>query len=569
MFHSSAGGLTDRVIILFTRGNDQLLRETMSINSETHGDYKELLHFLSQPSSYPHKPDSVQHIQTHISHVYIVPPYVYKLKKPLNLEFLDYSSLEKRHRFCQQEVKLNRRLCREVYLGVEAICQSEAGFQIIPEEQASQDRVVEYVVKMKQLPQEYFLQHYVANATLTSEHLDRLADTLVTFYQDQHVSEEAEKWGNIETIRYNTDENFRQVAPFVGTVIDEMAFEAIKKFTNLYFQKKRGLFHQRVTEKRIVDGHGDLHLDHIHISPDGVCIYDCIEFNDRFRYGDLASDLAYLAMDLDFHDHPKSESYLINQMAERLEDYKLNQILNFYKCYRAFVKGKVKSIQSQDGEVKKAEHRKLSEVAKCYFNLSLKYALLGSKPIVLIFIGEVGTGKSTLAKKLHETLNIDWFSSDFIRKKMAGVPLYQRTPESKRKFLYSDPMTDKTYRKLREKARSQLEAQKSAILDATFSNKEKRATFIHLLEARGIDYYFIETQASAQTVQNRLRDRPHQKHVISDARLKDFKFLKDRYEAPREINSNHLIQIDTDQPLEDSLNQLYTALIRSNVQGRQ
>lgn len=522
-----------------------------------------LLNFLEQPDFYPHDPQNVQHVQTHISHVFIASPFVYKLKKPVDFGFLDYSTLEKRRELCRREVELNRRLCDDVYLGVVSIIKKDDGYAL---EETELDDAVEYAVKMKQLPEEYFLHSYLENDSLTREHLDRVSKKLANFYNRQQPDEDILKWGKVENIRVNTDENFEQTNPFIGQTIDRNTYNAIRHFTNRYFEEHAALFEQRVEEKRIVDGHGDLHLEHIHITPEKVRIYDCIEFNERFRYGDLAVDLAYLAMDLDFNNQWEYERYFIDQMAEKLEDPDLLKIIDFYKCYRAYVKGKVKSLQSTEDEVPREERQRAGKLASRYFDLSLHYALLGSKASAIIFMGKVGTGKSTLARHLHEKLNITYFSSDQIRKTLAGLPLEERTPASKRDELYSAEMSRKTYQQLIDNAVTTLQSGQSVILDATFNSTFSRKRLIQQLQSVSASLLFVEAQSPDDILKQRLKDRESQHDVISDARIEDFDKLNDRYEPPTELQTSQLITIDTDRQPADTIEQLYLELVERNVQ---
>lgn len=522
-----------------------------------------LLEFLAQPESYPHQPDQVEHIQTHISHVFIAPPFVYKLKKPVDFGFLDYSTLEKRHIFCQREVVLNRRLCEGIYLGVVAITKQGDQFVVEPEDDSG--KIVEYAVKMRKLPEEYFLHRYIEEGELTDQHLDRVAEVLADFYSSQDPDEEILKWGKIENIRYNTDENFTQTEQFVGQIIDANSFKAIRHFTNRYFEDRKDLFEKRIEEKRIVDGHGDLHLDHIHITEEQVRIYDCIEFNKRFRYGDLAADIAFLAMDLDFANCWQAERYFIDRMAEKLDDPDLHQILDFYKCYRAYVKGKVKSLQSTEEEVSEEDRKESAELASRYFDLSLRYALLGSKPTAFVFMGRVASGKSTLAEHFSDKLNIDRFSSDIIRKKIAELPLKKRTPAAKRPELYSVEMSEKTYRTLQEKAVANLDQGKSVILDATFSKRWGREQLTEMLKDAGYAYLFVEAEVSDEIIEERLKDREQKSDVISDARLEDFQKLSKAYDPPEEMDEEYRIPINTGRPVEKTLEELYLKLVDHNI----
>ncbi|MCW9707486.1 nucleoside monophosphate kinase [Fodinibius salsisoli] len=521
----------------------------------------DLISFLEQKSTYEHEPSHVQHIQTHISHVFIVSPYVYKIKKPVDFGFLDYSTLEKRYTCCRQEVALNKRLAGDVYLGVMGIEKSGENYSFTSD--LDSDFITEYAVKMRKLENKYFLHNYIDKGRLQEEHLNRVADKLADFYEQQEQDKELAKWGAIKKIKVNTDENFTQVAPFIRQTIDENSFKAIRYYTSSYYEQYSGLFKQRMEGGCIVDGHGDLHLEHIHITEDQVRIYDCIEFNERFRYGDWAADLAFLAMDLDFNDCFEEERYLINRMAEKLQDHTLADIIDFYKCYRAVVKGKVKSLQSTEDEVPLSEQKEAVSLARRYFDLALRYALIGSEPVVLIFMGQVGTGKSTLAKKLSDKLGIEHLSSDRIRKASAGLPLTERTPASKREMLYSSKISDNIYHTLLTRAVKTIAMGRSIILDATYGQKSMRMQLVQRLTAKSIPYIFIEAQAPEDIIVKRLKDREERDDVVSDARVEDFYQLSNAYIKPTEMQQ--LLHVNTNQEVTKSINELYTKLIDFNL----
>jgi len=529
--------------------------------------YSELIHFLEKPGSYPHQPKDVQHIQTHISHVFLAGSFVYKIKKPLELGFLDYSTLQKRKTYCYREVELNRRLSDDIYLGVIGFKKNNGHYQFA-EGDLDSKKITEYAVKMRRLPEEYFLHHIIEEESLACDHLDRVADKLASFYRSQNRHKEMSKWGEIDTIKVNTDENFDQTTSFIGNTISSSAFKAIRYFTNHYLKEREELFQKRIETGRIVDGHGDLHMEHIYITPEKVQIYDCIEFNERFRYGDLAADLAFLAMDLDFHNCWQPERYFVEQMAEKLKDERLPGIIDFYKCYRAYVKGKVKSFQSAEDDVPDKDRQRAEQKAEQYFNLSLRYALLGSDPAVIIFMGRVGTGKSTLANHLADKLNIDSISSDYVRKSLAGLPLEERTPASDRSSLYTPEMTAKTYGRMLKSAISEIAKGRPVILDATFSDKERRQKLRKALGNESIPCMFIEARASDKIILDRLEAREEKQDVISDARREDFEMLNSGYNSPDEINESEIIHIRTDTSLDETIREIYRKMIDHHIEKK-
>ncbi len=276
---------------------------------------EKLLGFLRDPHSYPHHPERVAFLQTHASYVFVVPPYVYKVKKPVNFGFLDYSTLERRKHFCEQEVALNRELCPEAYLGVIPIVRENGSLRF-----AGEGEPVEYAVRMAQLSEEFFAKRLLLQGRFGKPELDRVAERLATFYRGQRPEPSVLDWGRVDKLRITSDENFAQTEGDIGKTIDRTTWETLRFFTDEFYRQRSALFEQRVREGWIKSGHGDLHLEHIHISPAALCIYDRIEFNDRFRSVDVASDAAFLAMDLAFQGHLDLGRYFLEQMARRLDD---------------------------------------------------------------------------------------------------------------------------------------------------------------------------------------------------------------------------------------------------------
>lgn len=515
-----------------------------------------LLSFLSKKDSYPHQPDQITHIQTHISHVFIVPPFVYKIKKPVDFGFLDFSTLEKRKKYCKKEVELNRRLCDDVYIGVVPVDQENGSFTIGSEKEPDSG-AVEYAVKMNKMVRENFLIGIVKKRELKDWHLEKVVKKLVPFYKNQQPDETILSYGEPEKIKFNTDENFDQTRSYIGETIDKIAYNSIHFFTNEFLKRGEKLFLERIESKHIVDGHGDLHLEHINISEEKLCIYDCIEFNERFRYQDIAADIAFLAMDLDFYRYFRKSRKFISEMAQELNDRSLHRMIDFYKCYRAYVRGKVKSMESSEEEVPENDRKKAAEKAKRNFQLALNYALLGSEPLLLVYMGRVASGKSTLAGQTAEKTGIRHFMTDKIRKTIAGVPETTRLPENERQQLYRPDLSNKTYHTLLKNGISLAKKGESAILDGTFGSKEKRANILSDCKKEGIRVLFIETTAPDNIRSERLKQRNSHTDVISDARLEDMDFLDDRFENPEELNSGQLIRIDTSASAETTLEKLF------------
>ncbi|MFH1625948.1 MAG: AAA family ATPase [Pseudomonadota bacterium] len=509
---------------------------------------EELLSFLLDPHSYPHEPKSLRLIQTHAAYVIIASPFVYKIKKPVDFGFLDFATLEKRHYYSKREVELNQRLCPEIYLGIVPI--SIKGEHLVLGEG---DRVVEYAIKMRRLPDRYFLKRRLKKDDIGPEDLDRVALKLKSFYDGQAPREEMNEWSRIEKLKISTDENFRQIEDYIGLNLSMPAFETVRFYTNSFYAYNASLFDARVREGWIRDCHGDLHLEHIHLSPRSICIYDCIEFNDRFRYIDVANDIAFLAMDLDCNGRPDLARFFVARMAHILDDPIMLQVMDFYKCYRATVLGKVESFRSSEREVSEPEKAVSRKRAQRYFRLALQYAVLGSEPTVLAVMGNVGSGKTTLAMRLAKELGWEVFSSDRVRKELAGIPLHGRSKKELRSWLYSDTMKEKTYEMLLQNAEKWVREGRGVILDATFGRGSYRNRLRKELERLGVPYYFIETKAPEEVVKRRLLERETKDREVSDARLEDFEILKRSYEPPTPLDSLNVLAADTERELDETL----------------
>jgi uncharacterized protein len=507
--------------------------------------HERLISFLESPAAYPHGPPEIHSIQTHISWVFIAPPFVFKVKKPVNLGFLDFSTLEKRRHFCEREIELNRRLCPEVYLGVVPIYKTASGFSFNAE-----GEIAEYTVKMRELPSGWFLSELLAKGLVGKTEVNRVIARLHRFYESETPSAEIEQWGTPEKLKISTDENFAQVEPFVDRTISPVAFETIRHFTNRFYTANERRFRERIQQHRIRDCHGDLHLDHIHITPQATTIFDCIEFNDRFRFIDIANDLAFLAMDFDFEGRCDLGNLLLRNTAREFHDAGILKVANFYKCYRAFVRGKVESIQAMEAEtVKPDEH--LKQAAR-YFRLALRYATSGSDPFALVIMGRIGTGKTTVAKQLGSELAWPVFSSDHIRKTLAGVPLTKRTASALRDKMYSERMTKQTYKKVLEHGLAALEAHHGVVLDATFSSRANRKSLCDACAKADVHLQVVELDADPGQIKRRLKTRGEITGEISDARLEDFEKLSAAYEPPSELGPD-LIHVSTNDAVSDTV----------------
>jgi hypothetical protein len=328
---------------------------------------KQVVDALLTPESYQEDPGKIELIQTHISFVFLTKNFVYKVKKAVNFGFLDFSTLEKRRLFCEKELVINRRLCPEIYLEVLPINKSN----IIKINGSGE--TVEFALKMKRLPQEKIMTTLLKENKVDNKTIEQLSKIIAQFHSNAQTNSEIDQYGSPKIIKINWDENFAQTQNYVDQTIPRIEFSFIQDRVNSFMEKNRLLFENRIKNGKIRDCHGDLHSGNIFITGK-ICIFDAIEFNDRFRYSDVASDVAFLAMDLDFRQRPDLSAYFIERYIVYSKDQQLTMLLPFYKCYRAYVRGKVISFKLDDPNVSGEEKTAAAKEAQAYFKLAADYA---------------------------------------------------------------------------------------------------------------------------------------------------------------------------------------------------
>jgi aminoglycoside phosphotransferase family enzyme len=328
----------------------------------------DLVKALIDPRAYPKPPQKVELIQTQISYIFLAGHYVYKIKKPVDMGFLDYTTLEKRLYYCRREVELNRRLCAYTYLGVVPITKQNGRYIL-----GGKGAAIEYAVKMCRLPQEYMMDALLAKNKVTPEMVDKVARTVADFHKKAATSEEIARTGGIEAVIKNTSENFAQTDKYFGVIIEPGIYRRIKEYTEDFIKNNTTLFQKRMAEGHVRDCHGDLHAAHVCFLKNGICIYDCIEFIDRLRYTDVAADVAFLAMDLDHYGRRDLSETFVKAYIKESGDQELIKLLNFYKCYRAYVRGKVGCFQYDDPQIPTGEKEKIKARAHSYFELAESY----------------------------------------------------------------------------------------------------------------------------------------------------------------------------------------------------
>jgi aminoglycoside phosphotransferase family enzyme len=330
-------------------------------------EQKQVVEALMKPEAYDEDPNGIELVQTHISYVFLTENFVYKVKKAANFGFLDFTTLEKRRFFCEKELELNRRLCGDMYLEVVPINKSNV-IKI-----KGEGEPVEYAVKMKRMPQEKMMSKLLEKNEVDFGLIDRMAKVIAEFHSKAETNKRISEFGSLEVIEANWKENFDQTEDYIGKTIPEEEFKLILERVEDFIKKNTSLFEKRIAEDRVRDCHGDIHSGNIFVT-DKIYIFDAIEFNERFRYSDVAADVAFLAMDLDFRGQTDLSDFFVEKYIEYSGDQELTKLLPFYKCYRAYVRGKVVGFKLKDPNVRSKEKDMAMQEARAYFKLATTYA---------------------------------------------------------------------------------------------------------------------------------------------------------------------------------------------------
>lgn len=478
----------------------------------------EIIEAMLRTGFYPQAVERVEHVQTHISHVFLTGGLAYKVKKPVDMGFLDFGSLERRRHFCLEELRLNRRLAPQIYLAVLAIARTPAGLALAPLDSPGGE-IVEYCLQMVQMEGGRQMDLLLEQGLVDAGQAAELGRLLADFHAQAQGGPAVEFFGRPEQVRLNVEENFRQTEGHQEVSVAGARWRAIRDYSLGFLDQRRDLLERRVLEGRVRDGHGDLHSGNIVLPSDGPpIVFDCIEFNERFRYQDNAADLAFLAMDLDFHGRPDLTGALVEAYMARSGDQGLGEVLDFYKCYRAVVRAKVAGFMFDDqGEDAAHKFQDIGK-ARAYFRLAARYAG-GEPPYFLVcMMGLMGTGKTYLARELARKLAWLHFSSDILRKQLAGLAPGQRSYDAWGGGLYSAQASEATYQELLEAAEARLAMGDSAVVDASFREERWRRRFLDLAARYGARPLFVEVRASRQVVLERLARRQAAGRSESDGR---------------------------------------------------
>ena len=499
---------------------------------------------LQNNTIYDHPVEAFELIETHISWVLLTGQFVYKIKKPVNFGFLDFSTLEKRHRYCQEEIRLNRRLAPSLYVGVVAITGSEEKPEL-----NGQGPVIEYAVKMKQFPQTTQLDRLLAERGLDNAVMDKLAHKVATFHLTVEPVAQDSGYGDFEHIQQPVLENFSQIRNSISDKNILPTLEKLERWSVKKLEMLRDAIQQRKAQGFVRECHGDMHLRNIALWNDEILIFDCIEFNENFYWIDVISEIAFLIMDLEDRKHDALARRFLNSYLEMTGDYEGLRLLRFYKVYRAMVRAKVDALRVGQEQPDTAEYTQTFNDFLQYLHLAEIY-ICPSEPCLLINHGLSGSGKSVGTQRLLENFSAVQVRSDVERKRLFNVDLKSGTHPGYEQGIYSSAATDKTYSRLLSIAKCLLSAGYSVVIDAANLKEAQRQPFIELASLMRIPYYILNYTAPEHILEERVSLRLQSGDDISDATLEVLKHQIKTQEPLTDDERLFTIDIDTSREID-------------------
>ena len=457
-----------------------------------------LIESLQNPALYDHPVKKFQVLETHGAWILLTGHFAYKIKKPVDFEFLDYSTLEKRKMCCEEEIRLNRALASVLYEKLIPI----TGTPDQPQLKGS-GAVIEYAIQMKEFPQAHLFSYLVKNNQLSPTLVDELAVIIARFHEKTSRTTANMIFGDPEHVQAPVQQNFDQIR---ALITDTHPLERLENWAKNVYAKLRHIFERRKQQGYIRECHGDLYLNNIILWNDHPLVFDCIEFNESFRWTDTMADLGFLAMDLEDNQRSDYAYRVINQYMETSGDYNGLSVLRFYQSYRAVVRAKIALFQSNPKEYQR------------YIDLAEQYTH-DTKPQLIITYGISGSGKSTRAKQLVETLGAIQLRSDIERKRMLGLTANSQTHSPVNQGIYTEAITDKTYLRLLDLAREVLQSGYSVVVDASFLQKKHRVLFSNLAAALNVSFCIQACYSPMDIAKKRISDRRFQQEDPSEAYL--------------------------------------------------
>jgi aminoglycoside phosphotransferase family enzyme/predicted kinase len=525
-------------------------------------DTAQLIEQLSRPQAYGPDVSSVEVHQTHISVVFLAGASAWKVKKPVRFDFLDFSTLQRRRHFCDEEVRLNRRNAPDVYLGVVPITQEASpGREPGEVRVGGEGEVVEWAVHMRRLPAEATLLRRLERDEVDGALVERLAQRVADFHRRAEATDAMKPAGRFDAVAGNLHAVLDAARAQAGTTVRPVVVARLEARVAEALACLRPLIDARAERGLIRDTHGDLHLDHVYHFPDqpppgDLVVIDCIEFNERFRHADPVADMAFLVMDLMFHGRRDLAGRFADAWFQSFADDEGRALLPLYTAYRAGVRGMVDGLTLAEAEVDEDERSRCLERARGHWLLALgELEPPGVRPCLVLAAGLPGTGKSTLARHLAERADFRVLRSDVVRKELAGLPADQ--PALDRAALYAPGWSERTYAELVRRADDLLQDGGRVLVDANFRREDQRRLFLDLARRRGVPVRMLHCSAPDEVVRQRLAAR---RGDPSDAGWEEYQKLAAEWEPAGEATRRQLSEVVSDESSETTLARALTEL---------
>ncbi len=499
-----------------------------------------LVETLTRADAYHHPTRSIHVVETHCAWVLLTGDFAYKIKKPVNFGFLNFSTLEKRRFYCAEEVRLNRRFAPAIYLDVVAITGQPDRPQM-----AGSGSVLEYAVRMRQFADDRLLSQLAERKQLDASHIDQLVDQVVDFHQSTQRASPDAPYGEPQQIHHWVSENFQHIRPSLKTAGRIGQLDGIQQGVEAERNRIEALLTRRKQDGYIRECHGDLHLGNITLIDGKVTLFDCIEFNPELRWIDVFSDVAFLVMDLDDRHYRNFAFHFLNAYLHRSGDYQGLGVLRYYMVYRALVRAKVAMLRRQQAARDSALFGTADAEYSQYIQLAESYLAPGQAAL-LITCGLSGSGKSTVARQLCEASGMIQIRSDIERKRMSGLEARDKSRSGLDEGLYSASQTEKTYRRLAELATGVLQAGYSVIVDATFLQRKYRDVFRRLAEKHKVPFTIVQCVATDKELEQRIQARGLEGGDPSEATLDVLNAQRKNQESPGSDEQSHVIRLDSE-----------------------
>ena len=502
--------------------------------------HSDLVEALMHSSGYPHAVDRVERVETHISWVLLAGDYAYKIKKPVDFGFLDFSTLAARKHFCEEELRLNRRHAASIYLDVVAISGAEDSPEI-----GGSGAAIEYAVRMRRFDQDQGFDRLLARGALKPEHIDQLAGELAELHAHAAIADRDADFGSTEAVIAPMRDNFSSLKTMLGDEPDPGRLERLEQWTEARFDRLRSCIEQRKRDGHVRECHGDAHLGNVVLHEGRATLFDCLEFSPDLRWTDTMADLAFTVMDLQDRGAEGLSWRLLDAYLARSGDHAGLAILDFYLVYRAMVRAKVAALSLADAESPQQQQRWRSEVDD-YLALAER-TMNRPPPMLILTSGVSGSGKSWLSERLLERCGLVRLRSDVERKRLQGLSASARTDSAPGQGLYTPEINARTYQRLAELSAGLLRAGLPVLVDAAFLNSAQRDLFRKLAARLGVAFAVLACTAPRPVLEARVAARERSGDDPSEAGLEVLHAQLAGLEADRDEAEENTLELDTSQ----------------------